>query len=149
VLAGALVLGALIIAIVIASSSGSSSRDDDVATAGRAPEECLRAWNSDVYAVNYGVHNSISHGYMDVEVGYMPKSGSALLSDDPGNGQCAVVFAANEPDPELQAAGQIDRGNRWVPLSGLLGRVDLAGLQSTAVTQANATVNRYGKLSDR
>jgi hypothetical protein len=139
-------LGALIVAIVIPDSPGASSEGDDRAKASQPPEGCLNAWNADVYALNYGVHSSISHGYTDVQVGYMPKSGGALLSDDPGIGPCAVVFAANQPDPERQAAGQVRRGGEWVPLSRLLGLHDLAQLQVTAVTQANAKVTQYGKL---
>jgi hypothetical protein len=109
----------------------------------------VKAWNAYVYALNYGVHNSIGHDYTDVQVGYMPKGGSARLSDDPGIGPCAVVFAAHQPDPERQAAGQIHRGDEWVPLSRLLGLHDLAQLQVTAVTRANAKLTQYGKLVDR
>jgi hypothetical protein len=140
------VLGALIIAIVIASSSGSSSSGENGTNGGQAPRDCVKAWNSDVYALNYGVHNSISHGYTNVQIGYMPETGSAVLSSDSDIGPCAVVFAANQPDPERQAAGQIQRGNKWVPLSGFLGLRDLAQLQSFAVTHANAKVTQYGKL---
>jgi hypothetical protein len=149
VLAAILVLGALIVAILLASSTGTSTNGPSGASAGNAPRECLKAWNADVYALNYGVHNSISHGYTDVQIGYMPKDGSAVLSDDPSIGQCAVVFAANQPDPERQAAGQIRRGDPWVPLSEVVGLRELAELQHAAVAGANATVNRYGKLADR
>jgi hypothetical protein len=146
-LAAALVLGALTVAILIGGSSGSSSSGDDGTTGAQAPRGCLKAWNSDVYALNYGVHNSISHGYMDVQVGYMPESGNAVLSHDPGIGPCAVVFAASQPDPERQAAGQIERGGKWAPLSGFLGLRELAELQQTAVKSANASLNQYGKLT--
>jgi hypothetical protein len=138
-LAAALLLGGLIAAVAITSSSGSPEGD-----AG-APPSCLEAWNADVEALNYGVHNSISHGYREVQVGYMPDAGSASLATDP-DGECAVVFAANQLDPESQAAGQILQGGRWVPLSGLLDPADLADLQSAAVAAANATVTEYGKL---
>jgi hypothetical protein len=131
---------------VITSSSGPSSGGDDGSTGAEARRECIKAWNADVVALNYGVHNSISHGYTDVQVGYMPKEGSASISNDPGIGPCAVVFAANQPDPERQAAGQIRRGDGWVPLSGLLGFRELAELQHDAVARANAKVTEYGKL---
>ncbi|HEY7151968.1 MAG TPA: hypothetical protein VH391_09830 [Solirubrobacterales bacterium] len=145
-LAGALVLGALLIAIVITISSGSSSSGDAGWGDAQLPRGCLKAWNSDVVALNYGVHNSISHGYEDVQVGYMPRSGSALLSNDPDAGRCAVVFAANQLDPERQAAGQVHLGEEWVPLSRLVGLRELAQLQGAAVRQANAKVTEYGKL---
>ena len=57
------------------------------------------------------------------------------------------VFAARQLDSEPQAAGEIHRGDEWVSLSTLLGTADLAELQRTAVADANATVNQYGKLA--
>jgi hypothetical protein len=140
VVAAALALAALIAAIVLTSRSGSPEGGP------KALRDCLDAWNFDVVALNYGVHNSISHGYRDVQVGYMPERGRAL-SADPDAGECAVVFAARRPDTELQSAGEIHRGNGWVPLSGWLGPADLARLQRTAVRRANAVVNQYGKLA--
>jgi hypothetical protein len=143
-LAAALLLGGLVAAIVIVSSVGSSGE-------GAGDKDCLEAWNSDVEALNFGVHNSISHGYRDVQVGYMPEDGATSLSEDPEAGQCAVVFAADRLDPEPFAAGQIYTGGRWVSLNGpgLLGPADLAQLQSAAVAEANATVTRYGKLIEK
>jgi hypothetical protein len=137
-LAAAVLLAGIIAAVVIASSSGSSEEG--------VPQDCLEAWNSDVEALNFGVHSSISHGYDEVQVGYLPTEGSAALSTDPRVGECAVVFAATEPDPELQSRGQIHREDGWVPLSRLLGPGDSADLQRAAVAQANATVTEYGKL---
>jgi hypothetical protein len=138
-IAAALALVVLIAAIVLTSRSG-SPEEGPVGL-----RDCLDAWNFDVVALNYGVHNSISHGYRDVQVGYMPEGGRSL-SAHPDAGECAVVFAARRPDTELQAAGEIHRGDGWVPLSGWLGPADLARLQRTAVARANATVNQYGKL---
>jgi hypothetical protein len=128
--------------IVLASSSGSS----DEGTAAPAPDDCLKAWNSDPEAIGFGAHNSTGHGYSDVEVGYMPEEGSASLSAEPDVGKCAVVFAANKLDPEVLAAGQIYVDGQWVPLSGLLESADLAELQSAAVDGANATVTPQGNL---
>jgi hypothetical protein len=59
-------------------------------------------------------------------------------------GECAVVFAANQLDPELLAAGQIHLEGRWVALSDLHEPADLAALQSAAVGGANATVAPQG-----
>jgi hypothetical protein len=137
--AAAVLLAGLIAVILLASSSGPSEGG-----AAPAPDECLKAWNSDPQAIGFGRHNSLSHGYSDVEVGYMPKEGSANLSTEPDVGECAVVFAANQLDPEPVAAGQIHVERRWVPLSDSHEPADLAELQSAAVGEANATVTRKG-----
>jgi hypothetical protein len=76
----------------------------------------------------------------------MPEEGIASLSAEPDVGECAVVFAANQLDPEVLAAGQIHVDGQWVPLSGLLEPADLSELQSAAVSGANATVTRDGNL---
>ena len=114
-----------------------------------ALEPCLKAWNSDVEALNFGIHNSISHGYKEVQVGYMPERGATRLATDPDAGRCAVVFAANHPDPEPEVVGQIRQGDHWIPLIHVLEPDELATLQRNAVADANATVNQYGKLREK
>jgi hypothetical protein len=143
--AAAVLLAGLTAVILLASSSGPSEEGG----AAPAPDECLKAWNSDAQAIGFGRHNSISHGYSDVEVGYMPKEGSANLSAEPDVGECAVVFAANQLDPERLAAGQIHGEGQWVPLSDLLEPAALAELQSAAVGGANATVTPQGDLIEK
>ncbi len=69
----AAVLLAGLIAVILLGSSGPSEEGD----AAPAPDECLKAWNSDQRAIDFGRHNSVAHGYSDVEVGYMPNEGSA------------------------------------------------------------------------
>ena len=139
--AAALLLAGLTAVLLLAGSSGS----EDGASA-PAPRACLKAWNFDQQAIVFGRHNSVSHGYTEVEVGYMPQEGSASLSADASAGECAVVFAANELDPEELAAGEIHGEDGWVPLSGLLEPADLAELQSAAVSGANAIVTPQGEL---
>src|SRR4029079_1277667 len=107
-----------------------------------ALEPCLKAWNSDVEALNFGIHGSISHGYKEVQVGYMPERGAMRLATDPDAGRCAVVFAANHPDPEPEVVGQIRQGDHWIPLIHVLEPDELATLQRNAVADANATVNQ-------
>ena len=68
VLAAAVLLAGLV--AIIVTSSGSSSRRR---RGGARPRHCLTAWNSDSEALAFGRHDSISHGYTDVQVGYMPK----------------------------------------------------------------------------
>jgi hypothetical protein len=139
--AAALLLAGLTAVLVLAGSSGS-----DDGTSAPAPSKCLKAWNFDQQALDFGRHNSVAHGYSEVQIGYMPREGSANLSADASAGQCAVVFAANELDPEELAAGQIHGDGGWVPLSGLLEPAELAELQSTAVGGANATLTSQGEL---
>jgi hypothetical protein len=139
VLAAGLLLAGLI-AIVV---SGSGADDGGGAP---APRRCLEAWNSDAEAIAVGRHNSISHGYGDVQVGHMPEEGSTSLSSEPGAGECAVVFAAEQLDPEPEAAGEIQLDGEWVPLSGLLDPPTLAELQRAALDAANATVTPEGDL---
>lgn len=144
-MAAALLLAGLTAVILLASSSGPSEEG----AAAPAPDNCLKAWNSDQQAIAFGRHNSVGHGYSDVEVGYMPEEGSASLSAEPDAGECAVVFAANQLDPEVLAAGQIYVEGQWVPLSGSLEPADLAELQSAAVGGANATVTPQGGLIEK
>jgi hypothetical protein len=138
-LAATVLLAGLIAVILLASSSGDGA-------ASPAPNACLEAWNSDQAAIAFGRHNSVSHGYTDVEIGYMPEQGSTSLSTDAATGECAVVFAANELDPEELAAGQIHGAGGWTPLNGFIESADLAELQSAAVDGANAIVTEQGNL---
>jgi len=145
-LAAAVLLAGLV--AIIVTSSGSSS-DDDGGGGAPAPRRCLTAWNSDSEALAFGRHDSISHGYTDVQVGYMPEEGATSLSSEPVGGDCAVVFAADQLDPETEYVGQIYVTGEWVPLSGLLEPFDLADLQDAAVDGANATVTSEGKLIEQ
>jgi hypothetical protein len=138
-LATALLLGGLIVVILLASSSSSEQAP--------APEACLKAWNSNRAALAYGRHNSLAHGYTEVQVGYMPKQGARSLASNPDEGKCAVVFAASQLDPEAFAAGEILTREGWIPLSGLLEPANLAALQSAALGGANASLTADGKLA--
>jgi hypothetical protein len=144
-LAAAVLLAGLV--AIIVTSSGSSS--DDGGGGAPAPRRCLTAWNSDSEALAFGRHDSISHGYTDVQVGYMPEEGATSLSSEPEGGECAVVFAADVLDTETEYVGQIYVTGEWVPLSGLLEPFDLADLQDAAVDGANATVTSEGKLIEQ
>ncbi len=140
-LAGAVLLAGLTAIVLI--GTGSSSEEG---TGAPAPPRCLEAWNSDSLAIEYGRHNSLGHGYSDAQVGRMPREGSTSLSSKPDGGECAVVFAAEQLDPEPVAAGQIQLEGEWVPLSSLVEPAALAELQSAAVGGANATITEQGDL---
>jgi hypothetical protein len=142
VVLAATVLLAGLVAIVLTSSQGSSEKGP----VAPAPLRCLKEWNSDPEAIAFGRHNSLSHGYSDVQVGYMPPEGADSISSGPAGKECAAVFAAEQLDPEPIAAGQLHDQTQWVPLSGLLETADLAELQDAAVDGANATVTPEGEL---
>jgi hypothetical protein len=132
-----------VIAIVLASSQGSSEK-----TGAPAPNACLEAWNSDRHALEFGRHNSLNHGYTDVQVGYAPAE-ATTLSSSADDGECAVVFAADQLDPEIEYAGEIYLDGEWLPLSSRVEAPDLAALQRAALDGANATVTPEGKLVER
>jgi hypothetical protein len=137
VLAAGLLAAAAVVAI------GSAGGDPGV------PEpdaECLELWNSDPLALAYGVHNFKSHDYYRVEVLRLEGDGRAAA---PGEGACAVVFAASTLDAEPIAAAQILIAGSWTPLSEVTSVSDerLAELQSDAVGGSNATLEETGALS--
>lgn len=138
-----LAAGVLLTGLIALVVSGSGS---DEGGGPPPPRRCLEAWNSDPQAIAFGRHNSISHGYGDVQVGRMPQEGGTSLSSEPGTGECTVVFAAEQLDPEPEAAGEIQLDGEWVPLTGLLEPAALGELQSAAVEAANATVTPEGNL---
>lgn len=138
-----LVLFAGVVSAILIVRSGSGDRS----AAGPAPKGCLRAWNSDKEAIAFSRHNAIAHNYNEAQVGYMRADGeSTTVSDDPGSGECVVVFARTSLDPEAVAAGQIQRDGQWVPLSGLIDVNQLAEMQSDAFDGANAEPTMEGKL---
>lgn len=120
---------------------------DDTAPATAAPRECLEKWNSDEAAIAYAIHNRTFHRYNEAQVGYMPAGGSSMISDDPGDGICVVVFARSTLDPEPSAAGQIEREGSWVPLTQIVVGNDLAALQNEALRGANARPTEKGELA--
>jgi hypothetical protein len=110
-----------------------------------APEECIESWNADRSAIAYGVHNFGTHGYTDARVGRLPATAEPAGDD----GLCAVTFPSLTLDQEPIAAGQVLRGDRWLPISTLDG-VELtrvAELQAEAAASSNAVLSPEGKLS--
>ena len=111
------------------------------------PDECLAKWNGDQAALSYARHNRTFHNYSAAQVGYMPDDGSrALVSNDPGDGSCVVVFARPTLDPEPGAAGQVERDGRWTPLTQVVVGNDLEALQSAALKAPNARPTELGEL---
>ena len=142
IFAAVLATGLLAAAAVVAIGSA-GGEDRDVAP---PDAECLGFWNSDPLALAYGVHNFKSHGYYRVEVLRLEGDGHAAA---PGEGTCAVVFAATTLDSEPSAAAQIFIAGSWNPLSEVTSVSDerLAELQSDAVGGSNATLDETGALS--
>jgi len=138
-------LGALV-AVILVASSGSGSEDEFAP----APESCVNAWNSSQDAVETGRHNSLSHGYYRVQVAYATPDGAEISESPLEGGECVVVFAAGQLDPEIIAAAEIQEGRNWTALSaGGADPARLAELQSQAVGAANATLGPDGLIAPR
>jgi hypothetical protein len=137
---GALLLFGAIVAVVLLLAGGSPER-----SAAAAAAECLDAWNEDEAALAFSRHNQISHNYREAEVAYLNMR-EASVSSDSEAGQCVVIFARTELDPEAIAAGQVLRGDIWVPLNQVLDLNTVARLQSEAFDGANAEPTQTGEL---
>ena len=139
---GALLGFAAVVAVVAVASGG----EDGGAVGAAAPDECVEAWNGDREALAFARHNSIFHNYNSAQVGYLTPSESASVSADPAAGECAVVFARNQLDPEPQAAGQILEQGVWTPLIQATDINTVARLQSEAFDGANAEPTIDGEI---
>jgi hypothetical protein len=140
---GALLALSVIVGVVLIAGSGSEERAEAFA----APDKCIEGWNSDRKAVASGRHNSIGHGYTQVQVAYASADGTELGGDPIEGGGCVVVFAAGQLDPEPVAAAEIQLDGRWTPLSTTADPARLAQLQSAALGNANATLAPDGRIS--
>ncbi len=131
-----------IIIVVAVASGGPEER-----RASAPPDRCVKAWNADPAARAYGRHNFSFHLYQGALVTYLTPSAAQVGGGE--GGLCAVVFPSRALDPEPFAAGQLLRGDRWLPLSSLpgveLGRV--AELQVTAAEAPNTRLDDHGELS--
>lgn len=145
VLVATALAGGVGVAVLLLALKSSSS--DEVAAT--APTECMQKWNSDENALTYARHNRTFHRYSEAQVGYLRNDGSSTtISSDPSDGPCVVVFPRPVLDPEIVAAGQIEQedGN-WTPLSEIIDPNQLAALQSTALSAANAQPTVQGELA--
>ena len=116
-------------------------------TTASAPVDCLEKWNGDEGALAYARHNRAFHGYGQAQVGYLPDDGtSATVSSAPSHGRCVVIFPRRDLDPEIEAAGEIEQGGSWVPLSEIVDPADLAAMQGRALGAANARPTEQGEL---
>lgn len=140
---GALALFGAVVAVVAVTAGGS----DEGPAASAAPQECLDAWNNDRDAVAFAQHNSIFHNYTSAQVGYLTPAADASISSDPDAGECTVVFARNQLDPEPFAAGQILEDGAWRPLAQVVEVNTVARLQSEAFDGANAEPTSDGKIA--
>jgi hypothetical protein len=141
-IAAAIASAAIIAVVAVASGGGEDERP-----VAAAPARCLDAWNADPAARAYGRHNFSFHLYQGALVTYLSTAAEQVGPAE--GGLCAVVFPSRALDPEPFAAGELLRGDRWVPISTLpgveLGRV--AELQVTAAGSPNTTLDVRGKLA--
>jgi hypothetical protein len=140
---GALAAFGAVVAVVAVTAGGS---DDSGGAGAEAPQECIDAWNEDRAALAFARHNSIFHNYNSAEVGYLTPAADASISSDPETGECVVVFARTQLDPEALAAGQILEGGVWTPLTDVTDVNTVARLQSEAFDGANAKPTIDGEI---
>jgi hypothetical protein len=111
-----------------------------------ADPECLKAWNTDAEALEFGRHQFGFHQYTEVRVLRVSADGEPVAGD-PG-APCAVAFAGATLDPEYGAAVRILEDGRWVALETLpaVSPDQLARLQADAQAAPNATLSESGRL---
>ena len=136
VAAGVALLGALVTVAIISQSSGSTE------SAAPPPTECLADWNGDRDARSFARHNRTFHGYAGARVALI----EGTTVSETGDGDCVVVFPRDALDPEPEYAGQVLRDGRWQPLTEVLDATAVDGLQSEALSRANVTLARDGRL---
>jgi hypothetical protein len=132
-------LAAAVLVVILAGGGGGSEAE-------AADSECVEAWNDDESMVAFGLHQFNGHGYERVEVLRVTQQGEPTESAD---GLCAVVFAAQNLDPEPGARAQVLVDGKWTGIESL-GNVDereIAQLQSEAFAQVNASVAADGRLA--
>lgn len=112
----------------------------------QAPPRCISAWNEDPAAVSFGLHQSGSHRYREVQVMTLSADGSHQVPASAPGASCTVVFAAGALDPEPVSAAQVLKRAIWLPLSRLAGPDRLAALQVRAQAAYNAHVTPEGTL---
>ncbi|MGH2986833.1 MAG: hypothetical protein ACRDLO_09125 [Solirubrobacterales bacterium] len=129
--------------VLIVSLAGSDEDPPSIA----ADPDCLAAWNQNPSQLSFGVHQYSGHGYSRVQVRRLTSDGSPPQGGEPG--RCTVVFAAQALDPAPAAAAQIRDSAQWSALSAFtaIDPQELAELQATAVTEANAILDDQGQLS--
>jgi hypothetical protein len=130
--------------IVVLAGGGSDARQ---APEHAAPEDCLRAWNSDEEARAFTRHNVTGHGYTMAQVGFIDLGADPTVSGDRAAGDCVVIFARSSLDPEIIAAGEVQVQGTWMPLSELLDPNVVAELQSEASEGSNAEPTSLGELA--
>jgi hypothetical protein len=140
---GALAAFGVVVAVVAVTAGGSG---DSGGAGAEPPQECIDAWNQDRAALAFARHNSIFHNYSSAEVGYLTPAADASVSSEAETGECVVVFARNQLDPEALAAGQILEGGVWTPLTDVTDVNTVARLQSEAFDGANAKPTIDGEI---
>lgn len=139
----AIVLGcgllAAVLIVILAGGGGESE-------AAAADPECVEQWNDDEAIVAYGIHQFNGHGYERVQVLRITREAKPTDSE---SGLCAVVFAAQNLDPEPGARAQVLLDGKWTGIENL-GNVDeqeIARLQTDAFGEVNASLTTDGRIA--
>ena len=125
------------------AASGCGSGESDVAA---APESCLREWNTDSVATNFGRHVYDTHEAARAQVAVMKPVASTANID--AAGACAVVFAVPASDGEYGDVGLVVTDFGWAQMRELArdDEAELERIQGAASAAANATLFPDGTL---
>ena len=138
----ALALSGLVAVVLVLSGGSGVEHSFDP-----APERCLAAWNDDQRAIGLGRHQFGTHGYSEVQVLTLGPGLSEPAPPEQPGASCAVIFAADTLDLEIDAAASVRMRNGWEPLSGHQPPEELAVLQEEAGRAYNAELDADGSIS--
>ena len=141
IVAAVLAVGLVAAVLVVVLAGGGGGSDAEA-----ADSECIDDWNDDEAMISYGLHQFNGHGYERVEVLRITQDAKPTESE---SGICAVVFAAQNLDPEPGARAQVLVDDQWTGIESL-GNVDeqeICRLQTDAFGRVNASLAADGRLS--
>ncbi len=133
-------------ALVALSGCGGDGSDPASASAPAVPDDCLRSWNTETAALDYGRHVYTTHRAAQAQVLLVePSPGSINIKGDQA---CAVVFSVDRSDYEYGDVGLVITSFGWASMRELArgdaGR--LAELQDAAYAAPNTQLFPDGTL---
>lgn len=133
-------------ALVALPGCGGDGSDPASASVPAVPEDCLRSWNTESAALDYGTHVYTTHRAAQAQVLLVePSRGSINIKGDQA---CAVVFAVEPSDYEYGDVGMVITSFGWASMRELArgdaGR--LTELQTAAYAAPNVQLFPDGTL---
>ena len=126
-----LILLSVILAAVGCGGAGTPAQAPAGGAAASHASACAQAFNAE-HAADFGRHAFTEHDSRTARVGEI-------------DGECAVVFAVAEDDPEYGTLGIVREGESWIPLN-YLGRRRATSEQRAAAGAVNADVRPSGEV---